>query len=181
MFLEILYEKWISIVGVLLSYILIFLIIKRKINIKSPFIFAFIITIFYIIKFSIFGLDDRINGDLINAYYPMTQDLLNGINPYAVPIPESIPYAGGVLWIIILTIPLFFWNNIIVDAFFIAIIYMISVIMFYKLSVMIGNEEETSIISTQIFSLIPLTWFNVRYANDDIFILTLSNYFYKIV
>lgn len=110
-----------------------------------------------------FGIE-KVNPDpdLLTYYYPMAETLLSGKNPYSI----SEVYQGGILWIVLLTIPLLIYNDPIADAIFIAMLYLISVLVFYKLS---QEFRVDPVKATQIFSLTPLIWLEVRWCQDDIF------------
>ena len=166
-FIQIFHSKIFTFIGLFISYALILYIWKGNPKIKlfkKPLVFAYIITFYYILKFLIFGMTYNVDPDLPTSYYPMVVSLLNGENPFYV----NRPCGAGILWIVILAIPAFFVNSINVVASFIALIYFMSVFMFNKLSEKVNIDS--SVVATQIYSLLPLIWFNVRDSQDDMLV-----------
>lgn len=166
-FIQIFNSKIFTFIGLFISYTLIIYIWKTnpKTGIfKKPLIFAYVITLFYILKFMIVGVSYNVDPDLPGSYYPMVVNLVRGENPLNV----DHPCGAGILWIIILAIPAFFINSINVVASFIALMYFMSVFTFHKLSEKVN--KDSSIVATQIYSLLPLIWFNVRDSQDDMLV-----------
>ena len=118
----------------------------------------------YVFKFLLFGLTYNVDPDLPQYYYPMVETLLKGDNP----LNYIVYYNGGILWILILTVPSLIYNDVISGAIFIVGIYLVSTMVFYEISKRI--DKNSSIAATQIYSLLPLVWFNVRDSQDDMFV-----------
>ena len=104
--------KSLTVFALLISYALILFIWKSNKKIKlfeNPLIFAYAITLIYISKFLLFGLTYNVDPDLPQFYYPIVETLLDGNNP----LNGEVYYNGGILWILILTIPSLLYNSVI--------------------------------------------------------------------
>ena len=166
-FIQLFNSKIFTFIGIFISYALIIYIWKinpKKGIFKKPLIFAYLITFFYMLKFIIVGVAYNVDPDLPVSFYPMVVSLLNGDNPLNVAHPSG----AGILWTFVLAIPAYFFNSINAVAGFIAILYLMSVFMFYKLSEKVN--KATCIVATQIYSLLPIIWFNVRDSQDDMLV-----------